>query len=427
MADTTITVPQETTKVAREKLAWAVLLISFAIFLFFAISIPLGIRWYIQQASVAQFAAAQSTGSVTPVLIQLPNASDPVALDVGRLKQDVVEGSVIRTDRTSQAQLDFFDRSTLTIFPNSEVTLSQMRRPRFGQSNQPSRIIVEVHSGRVRAQVSPSTRPEMHFELQTPQAPAPNGGIELQAGSYAIETSNEVTHVSVRLGAASVSGQTGQAIVLQPNERAEIPLGEAAAGPLPAKRNLLVNSDFQVPLVAAPISQGDLTAEWAVVSDQGGDGGTVDGTVDIVTTGASRAIRFVREGSSNNHGETGVVQQVNKHVDDYLSLNLSLYVEIANQSLSGGGEQSSEFPLIARVDYTDRSGGQRHWTQGFFCQNPAQFNIMNGTPIPCNAPVPYEVDLKEVLYQPLRIDSIKIYASGWDWDVYVSQVELIAE
>lgn len=428
MADTSISLPKESARVvARERLAWLIVWAAFVVFVFFAVSIPLGVRWYVQRATVAQWATAQSTGSGTPTRIEIPNAPDAVALEGGRVKPDVPEGSNIRTDATSQAQLEFFDRSTLTVFPNSHVTLSEMRRPRFGQSNQPSRVIVRVHSGRVRAQVSPSTRPDVLFEIQTPQAPGPNGGILLDAGSYAIETSNEETHVSVRRGQATVSGQTGQVVVLRPDERAEIALGAAAAGPLPAKRNLLVNSDFQFPEVASPISRGVLVDGWTVESDQGGDGGSVDGTVDIVTTGASRAIRLLRQNSANNHGETGVVQPVGKHVDDYLSLNLSLYVEIVSQSLSGGGEQSSEFPLIVRVDYTDRSGGVRHWTQGFYCDNPAGFNIVSGQSIPCNAPYPYEVDLQEVLFQPLRIDSIKIYASGWDWDVYASQVELIAE
>ncbi len=255
--------------ISREKLAWTVLLCAFALFLVLAISIPLGVNWYIQNTSVAQPASLQGTNGVT-LVETVGTRTDPVAVEQGRAKEDVLENSVLRTDPDSQASVVFFDRSTLTIFPNSTVTLTEMRQPRFGRSQQPNQIIVTVNSGRVRAQVAPSTSRPIHFQVRTLQAPAPHGGIVLEPGSYAIETSNEMTHVSVRSGQAIVTGQTGQETLLQANERAEIQLGRAAVGPLPAKRNLLVNSDFQNPEQAIPISEGEIVDGWFVQSDQGG-------------------------------------------------------------------------------------------------------------------------------------------------------------
>ncbi|MGH2544247.1 MAG: FecR domain-containing protein [Ardenticatenaceae bacterium] len=412
--------------ISRERMAWTVLIVAFAVFVVLAVTIPLAIGWYVQNASVAQLANIQGTRGVTLVESANPRLDVVGAVEVGRAEA-VVEGGVLRVDPASQASVVFFDRSTLTLFPNSTVTLDIMRKPRFARSERPNQIVVTLHSGRVRAQIAPAGDPAIHFEIHTPQTLAPQGGILLQPGSYAIETSNEMSHISVRMGTALVNGQTGQQTRLQANERAEIALGAAAVGPLPAKRNLVVNSDFQNPEEAAPISAGHLVAGWFALSDQGGDGGSVDGTVEVVTTGTSRALHLYREGSNNNHGETGVIQKVDKLVGDYLSLLLRLDVELVNQSLSGGGEQSSEFPLIVRVDYTDGNGNPQHWTHGFYYHNTAGYNIRDGEQIPQNARYSYEVDLKEVLSDPQRINTIEIYASGWDWDAYASGVELIAE
>ncbi len=411
---------------SQEQLAWMVLLVAFGVFLVLAVSVPFGINWYLQHTTVSQLARIQGTSGVT--LIESPGGrADPVAVEAGKGKDDVMEGSILRTDPASQASVVLFDRSTLTLFPNSRVTLNEMRKPRFGRSQQPSRISLTVQGGRVRVQVAPATTPLRRFEVNALQAPAPNGGIVLEPGSYAIETSNEMTHVSVRSGQALVSGQTGQQVTLQANERAEIALGTAAVGPLPAKRNLLVNSDFQNPEAAVALASGALATGWQVVSDQGGDGGEVDGTVEVVTTGTNRALRFRRVGSNNNHGETGVIQPVRKQVSDYLSLLLRLDVRLVYQSLSGGGEQSSEFPLIVRVDYRDPFGNPQYWTHGFYYQNTANYNILMGSAIPQDAPYRFEVDLKEALPNAQTIESVKLYASGWDWEVYVSEVELIAE
>ncbi|MBA3531483.1 MAG: FecR domain-containing protein [Ardenticatenales bacterium] len=412
----------------REQLAWVILLASFTLCVLFSILVPLGGNWYLHYASISQVAEVQGTSGTT--LTKLPSRSDPIAIVGGSSKEDVIEGSFLTTDASSQALIVFFDGSAVTIFPNSKVTLSEMRRPRFGQSDQPNRIVLEVELGRVRVQLASATNRALHFEVQTPQSPGPHGGILLEPASYAsyaIEASNEVTHISVRSGRAEVRGQTGHTITLEPNERAEIPLGAAANGPLPAKRNLLVNSNFRNPEMAFPISHGMLVAGWLAESDQGGDGASVDGTVDVVTTGATRAIHFVRRGSNNNHGETAVFQQLDKLVGDYLSLTLRFRVRIVEQSLGGGGEQSSEYPMIVRVDYKDNDGNDRYWTQGFYYRNEAGYNIMNGTSIPRDTWFTFEANLKEVLDDLHLLKSIEFYSSGWDWNVYISEVELIAE
>ena len=412
--------------IGREKMAWGILLTAFAVFLLFFFGIPISIFLYIDNASIPQLAQGQGTRGVT--LLSDPNlrADAVVQIAEGEKRTDLIEGSTLRTDANSQILLEFFDQSTLLLFPNSHVTLYEMRRPRFGRSSHPERLVVVVSHGRVRAQVA-ANDPAVSFEVQTLQAPAPHGGIILETGSYAIETSNEVTHVSVRSGVALVHGQTGKQVKLEANERAEIALGTAASGPLPAKRNLLVNSDFRKLEVSEGISEGILAEGWSVTSSQGGDGGEVNGTVEVVPTSSTRALNFVRLNSNGNHGQTSVEQEVKKLVGDYLSLILRLDVRVVDQSLSGGGVQSSEFPLIVRINYTNHYGNDQHWTWGFYCKNPDNYNALQSSKIPCDTRVTFESNLQKELEDPLTINSIQLYASGWDWNVYVSDVELTAE
>lgn len=411
--------------ITRERLAWTVMLLSFLTFVVLATAAFVGGRYYITTASRVQIAAARGTAGKT--LLEPAGARDPVAIEAGRLKGDVTEGTTLRTDESSQIELTFFDGSSVTLFPNTTLVLSEMRRTRFRQSTVPDRLVLTLHAGRLRATVAREGEQPLRFAVQTPHALAPDGGVFLSSGSYTIESSNEVTHVLVRQGSARVQSQIGLSVELGADERAEIPLGASPVGPLPAKRNLLANSAFLNPEVAVPISNGPLVERWEAVSSQGGDGGTVDGTVEQLISGTTRALHFERQGSGNNHGETAVFQRLDQQVGDYRSLILRLDVRVAFQSLSGGGVQSSEFPLMVRVDYVDAAGGRNHWTQGFYYQNENSYNILNGVRVPQDFWVTVEIDLKRALNDPSVIEQVQLYASGWDWDAYVRELELIVE
>lgn len=407
---------------SRERVAWAILLIAFFVFVVLAVSTPLAVRWYIRNATRAQPATVQGSSATT--LISMAGAPGPLALQAGARQENVGEGSTISTDNTSQAIITLFDHSQITVFPNSEVTLQRMRRPRFNRSSRANEIVAEVTRGRVRATIPPQGERLLRFDVRTPQAHA-----SLREGSIAIEVSNDVSHVSVRAGMATVAGQTGQAVVLIEGQRSDVRLGQAASAPLPAARNLIQNGDFENPLAMLPIKQGPVAEGWEAYNGQGGDGGEVDGSVEVGTWGNRRAVRFYRSGSNNNHGETGIRQDLgSKHVADYRSLRLRADINIVNQSLSGGGYQSSEFPIIVRVNYRDTYGSENHWTHGFYYQNPANYHIENGELVARDTWYTYDPpNLKDLIPDLVFISSIQIYASGWDFEAFVSNVELIAE
>lgn len=393
-----------------ERLAWIILSIAFAILCFLAVSIPLGIRWYIINATqVHKTSLAAVRGTVQ---VQEPEAHVPIA--VTGTKDDVPEGSTIKTDATSQAFVEFFEDSTLHLYNKTQVTILKTQSPRFGLSSKPDTIVLEVTEGRVRIGVALSMESRLDFQVQSPYA-----AVELEDGSYSVEVSSEEFQLTVRDGRAKIIAM-GKMVELGRGERTTVETGREPLGPLPAERDLIVNGDFKEPL----------TKGWRVYHSQVDDR-EVSGKAEILIVGDRQVVRFWRMGKAANHGETGIVQVIDKDVRDFTSLELYISVRLLDQSLSGAGYLSSEFPIIVRVDYKDPYGNDQFWTRGFYFKDPIEnWPILNGEKIPRFVWYPYEsANLMEKLgdVKPAFITSVRIYASGWDYQSMVSEVQLLAK
>jgi hypothetical protein len=98
---------------------------------------------------------------------------------------------------------------------------------------------------------------------------------------------------------------------------------------------------------------------------------------------------------------------------------------------------SSEFPIIIGLDYKDLWGNDKFWTHGFYYQNRDSYPIApnawgqpSGEKIPRGVWYPYESgNLLELLGEnrPAQITGLTVYASGWNYDGLVSEIQLIAE
>jgi hypothetical protein len=176
----------------------------------------------------------------------------------------------------------------------------------------------------------------------------------------------------------------------------------------------------------------ELAVGWQAYNEQGGDGGNIDGEVSVVELAdtTSRAVRFFRIGSGGNHCETVIRQELNEEISD-LATSISLYlrVELLNQSLSGGGYLSSEYPLMIRLEYEDIYGSESHWTHGFYYQNQDNNPTMYGQRIAYGTWFDYASgNILEGIYpRPARLKSLLIYASGWDYESMVTDISLVVE
>lgn len=390
-----------------ERIAWTVLIVAFVAFLAILIGVPAVGYWYVVNATDSH----ESTLTVLSgtVIVEM-QGRDPTAEQRNRL---VPEGSTIRTDANTRVNLNLFDGSTVIVFPDTQVTLSEIRSPKFAMSNQPLQAHLILHSGRLRLDVASNSK-TLDMRVLTPQ-----GESQFDLGSYLVEVNNDRTDVIVREGQAFVRARN-QMVPLSTRQRTLLKTNEPPSAPLPAERDLIAHGTFDT-----------FQDAWTAYNDQGGDGGDVDGavTVEIDPLSGRRIVHFSRKGSNGNHVDTGIEQVLNKDVTDAEVIRFRADVRVNFQSLSGGGYLSSEYPLMVKIRYRDVKGGENIWVHGFYYQNEARNPTANGEQIPQGLWYPYESeDLTDILNpRPARIISIQIFASGWDFDSMVSDVGLTVE
>jgi len=396
-----------------ELVAWIVLGLSFAAFCFLAVSIPWAIRHYIVTATDLQEATLEVINGTVLVDKQGMGTFEGYTRESGPVP--VPEGSHIKTDANSRALITFFEKSTASLATETEVRLTRMRKPKFGLSPRPNVLILEVKGGTVSLGAAMPDEAPRHFEVRSPQMVALLG----KEGSYEVEVTNEASQILTYSSEAVVTA-AGETVTLGPRERTMVAIGLPPPPPVPAARDLIADGDFTEPL----------EKNWEIYKSQGGDGGNVDGEASVVISGDRMAVRFFRSGAGGNNAEVGVIQKIDKDLPTLAqSLVLHAEVRLTYQSLSGGGYQSTEYPIILRLNYEDEYGSEAHWYHGFYYQNRDNNPTMNGELVPRNVWVPYRSEnlLETLQPRPFHITSLQIYASGWDYDSRVSRVRLIVE
>jgi hypothetical protein len=401
-----------------ERIAWTVLWIAFAACWILAIGGPLGVRSYLRNARESQEAQLQVIGGT--ILVQKAKGSDPIGVIQATT---LAQGDQVITDATSSATLDLFERSRLILYSNTNLILERMQTPRFEVSERPDEIHLNLTGGLVRVGVAlpPPGERAIDFQVLTPHT-----DISLQEGSYRIEVTNEGTQVTVVMGQALVGRGSSQIILVQ-GTRSQVGLDGAPSTPMSAVQNLLVNGNFQEPL--DPVWVTSTVVLTTSVKPP---------AIEQVENGGRTAVRFARRESDNgNHTEAAIQQPLDYDVRDFVRLEVLLDLRLDFQSLSGGGLQSSEFPIIVRLDYKDIGGKDMFWTHGFYYQNQAGYPIapdpwgrLSGQQIPKDVWFPYESGNLLVLLgdnKPTHITGLTIYASGWNYDSLVAEVQLLVE
>jgi hypothetical protein len=304
-------------------------------------------------------------------------------------------------------------QATAHLYRNGEMSLRYARQPRFGLSPEPYRVELEVLEGRARISAAQPAARSLDLTVRTPHC-----AVALAAGSYSVQVSETGTEVAVRYGEARVIA-AGDLVIVGLGERTQVRWGEGPSPPVPAARNLIKDGNFTDPL----------TSNWEVDTYQQGPD-VQAGTAEIAERGGRRGVLFSRRAEEGIHTETGISQVIDEDVQDYDFLSLSLDVQLIYQSLPGGGYLSSEFPLMVRLDYTDIYGMERFWVHGFYSRDPEQnWPILEGEKLPSFVWYPYESgNLLQVLQatRPARVNSLRIYASGHNYESMAAEVGLTA-
>jgi len=398
------------------RVAWIVLGTAFVVFCALVTGIPLVSRYYVVNAAEDRETLLQRIEGT--ILVQRANGGEPSGVTESAT---LLPGDEVILDATSRGTLDFFERSHVTLYSNTNLELTQVETPRFNVSDELNEITLNLTGGLVRVGVALPGERETVFRVLTPHT-----AVSLEEGSYRIDVTNEATQITVLRGRANLDTEASP-VVLEQGMRTKVDLPGAMTDPLPAAQNLIVNGDFQEPL-----STGWVTSSLVLTST------VKPPTVKVASEGGREAVRLLQEAvKDGDHTEAALQQKLDRDVRDFDRLQVSLDVKLDSQSLSGGGLQSTEFPIIVRLDYKDLWGNDKFWTHGFYYQNKAGYAIApdpwgrpSGEQIPQGVWYPYESgNLIELLGEnrPARITGLRVYASGWKYDSSVSEIQLTVE
>jgi hypothetical protein len=402
-----------------ERLAWIVLLGCFTIFVILAITVPLSVRYVMRYATVSQEARLE------PTLGTLHYYSSPAAeaVAVTSIKEGIGEGSrIVAAEESTQGSLAFISDGTNTVlgtvqlYAGATLDVLRVRRPLFAGSVEPYYVRLHLVKGQARIFSNSEeidVRP-LRVDLETP-----HGVIALDAGSYQVSVNEEQTEVTVRSGRAILSHANDGSITINAEQSAWMTANDFAHEPESAERNLLRNGDFSEPELDA--WQTNIIAK-----------DVIPGIVKVDEGDGRWVALFFRDGEDNVPTEVGITQIVEKDVNVYDELTIQLDVKLLHQSLPGAGYLSTEFPLRVEITYTDIYGKVLTWGHGFYYRDPENDNwqIIGGEKIPPYLWYTYQSpNLMDELAntRPARINSVRIYASGWNYQSMVSEVYLVAE
>ena len=402
-----------------ERMAWIVLLACFGVFLALAISVPLAVRYAVQYTTTPQTATLDPTQGT--VLLYQPGAAEPVAIT--ELRKDIAEGSVIVAgDSPTQATLRLISEGatdealgSVQMYTGARLAIERMRSPLFEMSSEPYQVRLHLDEGQARVFTNSGQQRPLRVEIETP-----HGSILLDTGSFQIAVTAGQTDISVGAGSATLIKAGQPDLPVTAGRRAWLTPDAIADAAAPAAQNLLRNGNFSE-------SMGGTWESYVIAQ------GVTPGKVNMMERDGRRVASFVRQGEDNVPTEVGITQQINRDVNVYDKLTLQLDVKLLFQSLPGAGYLSSEYPLRVEIKYTDVYGKEGlTWGHGFYFRDPENPNwqIVGGEKIPPFNWYTYRSpNLLDLLKdtRPARIDSIRIYASGWNYQSMVSEVYLVAE
>lgn len=409
-----------------ERRAWRILLSGFFVFLLLCGSVIYVVQWFVFQSQIDMTILLTSARGTASLI--LPNTGEPIAVTDRR--DDLEPGVVILTDSNSQASLTFVDPrsqdiiASLTLFPDSRVSIEEARSPRFGPNKSPYHILIHNSKGHVELLLLQIER-EVELEVTSSQTLTQIS----QEGLYIFKAAEQSTIITTWMGQAAVIHQgSGEQVLL------DGPAQVIAS----REEDELLELEPEISLLENPYFQEAYEQGWSFYNDR-----EPPGTASNAIT-AGRPVVVIDRSQGNwpntslGHGETGLVQFLNLDVSeyDYLELRATFYVD--EQSLSTCGVAGSECPMMVRMVYRDEEGTERVFIQGFYAAHQPELEL----PLQCaTCRSPHQringhswftfesgnlMTLLPDEQRPVELLQISFYASGHAYKIYVSEVNLLA-
>ena len=349
----------------------------------------------------------------------------------------ISEGDTIRTGEDTRLRVLFFDETLVELSEKTELTFEQLRASQYLDRN--ATISLRQEAGKVV--VTPSK--DSPFARVRVTVATRGATVETRQPGTSFRTlivpgltgESDRVDVSVLDGAEVTVTGAGQAVTVANGQQTVVRAGETPTPPAVKQSELLENGDFKVGSAA----RGQVPARWEVYRDDGGDGNNNRATWELVPETVRgqpvTAMRFVRTGGNTDSDLVGIKQTVPlpyAELGEYDSVVLSADVKIVSQSLSGGGTLGSEYPLVFLVRYTTATNDPAEKGRAFYIQNdtrnPTETQTVKAVQVkPGEWDGTLRWDLKQLYPAPFRLVSVLVYASGHDYDAYVTNLSIVAK
>ncbi|MDX2162570.1 MAG: hypothetical protein SF162_14700 [bacterium] len=419
------------------QMAWGVLLIAFAVFCGLCVVSGVGLNYFLFQSNVPmQTLVRVGRGTVT--------WTDATLIAQATQSQiELFNSAVISTDPVSQASMLVYDQyhnqliALLTLKSDSSAELEQVARPRFDFSAQRYTILLEGMRGEVDVNVLPNLAREVWVTVRT------NSGAFariIRPGQYTVRVNDAQLQVVTYAGEALVSMGTNPNWAVPVGQRGTMQLADGSYAMQPARANLFGSGGFdQTNLVEIAAAQMPRPQAWGCINQQNQ---LPSGFFALTQIDGLHTLRLGRGGGANSHGETVCYQffpgtsQDGRDVSTYGYLGVRSTFKIVGHSLSTCGEQGSECPLMLRMEYITVNGQPATWIHGFYTRlvagadYPQRCDSCTTDHEIINENTWYTYDSGNLLalippeQRPRSLLNFRFYASGHEYDVYVSDMAL---
>ncbi len=397
-----------------QRLAWAVLLTSFALFLTLVIGVPLGIRAYRQHASAPLYVLTRPTRGT--LALQPGPRSQTILVKhyyeglpkETRLELGSEQSGVLLAYAYESAERPLL---TLRFYGPARFTLEDARRPRFATSPDAVDLTLSVEYGRFTLIADPQQHP-VNVTVTTPQ-----GSARLSDGTALLAVSSQSTRLDVYSGGALLSSQ-----------RASQSIPPLQRGVL-AQESTITLEPLGTPLVR----NGDFTAgfgEWESFTRRVEPRGAGGATLSVQPPRAT--LRIVR--AADGVGESGLYQPLGgRSVATSAELYVKAALRIVEQSQTTCGPLGERCPITLRLYYRDASGAAHVWSQGFYAiggTDPQQCLSCSVNKslraLPLREWVFYESpDLLKLNPAPAVLDALELSADGSSYHAELDDVTLL--
>jgi len=417
-----------------ERVAWITLVGALLLLLAIVASTALVSRWFLLE-SATTLTSHVRVGRGTVGVRLTGNTSEEVV----RNKREIARREYITTDEIAQGYIEFIDQRRAdrvvahVVLPSgSQVQLIAATRPRFSFSEAGYEIVLREFEGRLEVEVPPNLPDDIFFSIT-----GAHGEVQIRgSGLFLVWSLADSMTLIPRDNSAWIRPFFGEAI--------EIPAGQTAA--LDA-----TNRTFSVSTTTDELIQNALflvTTEPGVPDDWGcyGSAERADvprGTSVLQTVEGRRAVFVERRGQELGASETGCQQflgqrQAGLDVTGYRTLRLRATMNIRWHSLAVCGALGSECALMMELTYLNEYGQTQRWIHGFYAYEHVNADL----PRSCNSCLIehdrvtagnwYTYESANLFrlpegFRPTRLQKMRFYVSGHEYDVLVSEIALLGE